>query len=102
LIGHGFIISHFVNFGGLRDGHAKQNKPVTPTKIMGIRSSQLMPPLTSKANPPTLPSHQNLEATGRGLDIRAAKNDKAATENSINPSLRRLMLINAMPPNVKS
>ncbi len=95
------LISHLVNFGGFRDGHTKQNKPITPDKIMGIKSSQLMSPPTSKANPPTLPSHQNLEATGRELDIRATKNDKAATENSTNPSLRRVMLINVMPTNVQ-
>jgi len=85
-----------VNFGGFRDGHAKQNKPITPNKIIGIKSSQLMPPSTSKANPPTLPSHQNLEATGRGLDIRATKNDKAARENITNPSTRRLILISGL------
>jgi type IV secretory pathway VirB10-like protein len=95
-------MSHLVNFGGFRDGQAKQNKPITPTKIMGIKSNQLMPPPTSKANPPTLPSHQNCEATGRESDIRATKNDKAATENITNPSLRRLMLINVKPPNEKS
>ena len=92
------LISHLVNFGGFRDGQTKQNKPITPTKIIGIKSSQLMPPPTSNANPPTLPSHQNFEATGRESDIRATKNDKAATENITNPSLRRLMLIIVKPP----
>ena len=99
LLGGWYLISHLVNFGGFRDGHTKQNKPITPTKIMGIKSSQLMPPPTSNANPPTLPSHQKLEATGCESDIRATKNDKAATENIPNPSLRRLMLINVKPPN---
>jgi hypothetical protein len=88
------LISHLVNFGGFRDGHAKHSKPITPIKIIGIKRNQLMPPSTSKANPPTLPSHQNLETTGRELDIRATKNDKAATENITNPSMRRLIFIN--------
>jgi hypothetical protein len=61
--------------------------------MIGDKNSQLMSPPTSKANPPTLPSHQNLEANGRELDMRATKNDKAAIEHSTIPSLRLLMFM---------
>jgi hypothetical protein len=62
---------------------------------MSGKYSQPMPPTISSANPPTLPFHQNSEATGRELHIGATKNDKTATEKVPNPSARRLFLINA-------